>query len=115
MKASIRIYLAASAMAAAVVLPTTALGRESVSSDSYVDDWPFSFDSGVVTCEPPGNSVILKADGKTYALNGKARGQVEKRGYVDVHDVMPRDDHGMFKKGVNTVSALIKIGLRFCK
>lgn len=96
-------------------LPTIGLTQEQVSSSTFGDDWPFPFERAIVTCAPPGNSVVLKADGKTYVLNGKARGQADARGYLDHQDLLPRDEYGAFTKGVSTVSALIDRGLRQCR
>lgn len=93
---------------------TASYGGAQVSCASYGDDWPFPFDSAEVTCDPPGSSVVMKADGKTYALNGKARGQAAARGYLDHQDLMKRDKYGAFTKGVTTVSDLIALGLKQC-
>ncbi len=93
---------------------TVALGGEQVDSAAYGGDWPFPFETAEVTCDPPGSAVVLKADGKTYALNGKALGQMAKRGYLDSRDLMPRDGDGFFTKGISTVSDLIQRGLQLC-
>lgn len=87
---------------------------EPVTAGAYGDDWPFPFQSAEVACDPPGNSVVLRSDGKTYALNGKALGQIDKRGYLDHRDLMPRDADGYFLRGVSTVSDLIQKGLKHC-
>lgn len=93
---------------------TSAFGGEQVSNAAYGDDWPFPFQIAELICDPPGNSIVLKTDVKTYALNGRALGQMDKRGYLDSRRLMSRDAGGSFENGVNTVSTLIQRGMRLC-
>jgi hypothetical protein len=110
-----RIGLTGAVVLAAILAGgTAAFGGEQVNGATYGDDWPFPFAQAEVACDPPGSSVVLKTDGKIYALNGRALGQMAKRGYLDSRDLMPRDSDGFFTKGVNTVSELIQRGLQLC-
>ncbi|MBA3449166.1 MAG: DUF2511 domain-containing protein [Pseudaminobacter sp.] len=88
--------------------------KVAVSRDQYGDDWPFPFDTGSVRCDPPGTVVVIDAEGQTYALNGKARGLVSKRDYIDPETFRERGEYGEFLNGVKTIPALIEVGLASC-
>jgi hypothetical protein len=59
--------------------------------------WPFTVDEGVIGYEPvrmgDKNFPILtfESGGKTYALNGLAKGRSEKRGYLDIVEIWKDD------------------------
>lgn len=44
-----------------------------ISAAEYSREWPFTVDEGVLRCE--GSSVIFRAEGTDYAVNGTARSE----------------------------------------
>lgn len=90
-----------------------------VSAARYGDDWPFPFRNASLRCEERkfGGTirpvVTLSTGATTIALNGVAR-QLEE--FEDYQKYMwPRDPvTGAFKKGVQTVSDLVTVGVHLC-
>lgn len=59
--------------------------QERVTRAEYGDEWPFTVDEGVIEAVPDSPALVFHAGGKTYGLNGAARG---KRGqYADIGEV----------------------------
>ena len=48
--------------------------------------WPLTVESGVIACAD-GSSIVFRADGVTYAINGTARRQATARGYRDIEPI----------------------------
>lgn len=70
------------------------------------DDWPLTIDSGVLACEPVNEVVIVGPDGRTYGLNGAARGSERWADGVEIlRDGMTPADLG----------ELIERGLALCE
>jgi len=76
------------------------------------DNWPFTVASGVVDCVGQG-IVVFKANGNVYALNGTAKTQAKRRGYMD--------DLGILRATTTyptmyvSTHEVIRIGLTQCK
>lgn len=79
----------------------------------YGSDWPFSVESGRLYCEGPGSNVVMESGGVVYALNGRARGNVEEMGFVDSREeIVLTDDGGFYTVG--NMPAIIERGLEMC-
>lgn len=85
-----------------------------VSASTYGDDWPFPAGEGIVRCDAPSSAVVLDTTEGTFALNGSALGQVDSQPWLDTRDYQKRDADGIFLNGIDTIRALIKIGLEDC-
>lgn len=87
---------------------------ELISQEEYGSDWPYTITSGHLYCDPPGSNVVMDANGKTYALNGRAMGDAVNRGYVVARDTIKlKDENGYFTVGDE--QKLIERGLAMCK
>lgn len=58
-------------------------GERAISRAEFGEAWPLTVDGGVIACVD-GSSVVFRADGLTYTINGTARGQAAARGYRDI-------------------------------
>lgn len=59
-----------------------------ISKDQFGDKWPLLVSSGVVKCLTIGNgSVVFEAEGKTYAVNGTAKGAAKRYGFHPIEDI----------------------------
>ncbi len=76
------------------------------------DAWPLSIDGGTLHCESD-RSVILRANGVSYAVNGTARGQMSARGWRDIRDIAVPDPR--FDGGVKELQPLVDRGLALCQ
>lgn len=66
-------------------------------------DWPFTVDAGVLACEP-GNHVVFKANGTTYAINGSAKGAAARNGYADSNPIVARRPLGKTRERVDRIA-----------
>lgn len=67
---------------------------ERVSSADFGETWPLKVKDGVLNCEPiyEYEIVTFTTNGKTYAVNGLARGnRAKKRGWLDVEKIWKTD------------------------
>lgn len=81
-------------------------------------DWPLTVDAGVLTCEPlPGNAklqlVTFTTNGKTYALNGIAKGHVKSRGWGEIGPIWKENASVPGTK--MGIGPLITRGISLCK
>jgi Protein of unknown function (DUF2511) len=84
-----------------------------ITKAEYGNDWPYTVDSGLLCCDPPGGNVVLKSEGKVYALNGRAMGNAKGKGYLNARDsITLRDKNGYFTVG--DVGKIISRGLSMC-
>ena len=84
-----------------------------ITKAEYGNDWPYTVDSGLLYCDPPGSNVVLKSEGKVYALNGRAMGSAKGKGYLKARDsITLRDKNGLFTVG--DVGKIINRGLSMC-
>jgi hypothetical protein len=84
-----------------------------ITKAEYGNDWPYTVDSGLLYCDPPGGNVVLKSGGKVYALNGRAMGNAKGKGYLNARDSITfRDKNGYFTVG--DVGKIISRGLSMC-
>jgi hypothetical protein len=67
--------------------PTTQK-QTTITKNEFGNEWPLSINSGVVKCLPIGNgSVVFEAEGKTYAINGTAKGFAKKHNFYSIEDI----------------------------
>ena len=101
--------------AAAVVIglfPMPSLATSTpVSREMMKDQWPFSITAGVLGCE--GQSVTLRANGHTYAINGSAKTQGKKLGWRDVREIWK--DNPEIPGTKMDIGPMINKGLLLCK
>ncbi len=84
-----------------------------ITKAEYGEDWPYTVDSGFLYCDPPGSNVVLRAEGKVYALNGRAMGNAAERGYLNARDsITLKDENGYLTVG--DVGNIIERGLSMC-
>ena len=74
-------------------------------------DWPLTSESGTLKCEGSDGvgGVTIEVDGKTYAVNGSAKGD---RSNADIAPIWAADKTPGLKKDIGP---LIQEGLRLCK
>ena len=76
-----------------------------VTKEQYGKNWPYVINSGILTCDPPGSAVVFKSGGVTYAVNGRAIGFANSRGYVIARDTISNG---------TSAYTLIQAGLAIC-
>lgn len=87
---------------------------EIITKAEYGNDWPYTVESGRLYCDPPGSNVVLESSGKIYALNGRAMGNAEKRGYTIARDTITlKDEYGGYSIG--NANKIIERGLAMCQ
>lgn len=87
-----------------------------VSRDMYGERWPFTFEDGVVACEPVAR-VIFIHDGVKYALNGWAQEWANVAGYEDKTPFWLDDPEFAARgwEGKISTAPLISLGLSLCE
>jgi hypothetical protein len=93
-------------------------GSANISKSQFKDQWPLTVDSGTLKCEPAPTSlkvqfVTFTSGGKTYALNGIARGQAKQRGWKEI-DPIWKDNPEIPGAKIN-IGPLITLGLTLCR
>ena len=88
-----------------------------ISSAEFKDRWPLTVNTGTLTCnQGPGNLntqlVTFTTGRKTYALNGAARGQAKRRGWLEIDQIW-RDNPSIPGAKVS-IRPLIDRGLALC-
>lgn len=82
-----------------------------VLESTYGDDWPFLVSSGIIRCERDyGTAVVLVVGSTKYALNGRARGQIDSTGWRDSREIIRKNEAG----GLFDVSMFIRRGTQMC-
>lgn len=91
---------------------STNSGLRLTSSD--VDPWPLTVSEVTLRCDSAEGPkmVTVEADGRTYALNGTAKGFAEEHGWRDLHEIW-RDNPEVEGLKVD-VGPLIQRGLTLC-
>lgn len=79
-----------------------------VSRSTLGERWPLTVESGTLHCE--GSAVTFVTGGTTYAVNGTAVGQMERRGWKDIGAIWALAEQGLKKD----ISPLIDRGLALC-
>lgn len=90
---------------------STSVPRGYVSRALMGATWPLSIDEGTIVCDR--TAILLRApDGHLYAVNGTARSQVPKFGWIDVRAITLPDPNitGLFMN----VQPIIDQGLSLC-
>lgn len=82
-----------------------------VQQEDYGKAWAFTVDEGVIECRT-GNRVVFVSEGKTYALNGLARGWAERMGWLDIDQIWRDNPDGITPK--IDISPFIELGLSLC-
>lgn len=87
-----------------------------VHRDMYGERWPFTFEDGVVACEPV-QRVIFIHDGVKYALNGWAQEWADVAGYEDIAPIWLDDPEFAARgwEGKISIAPLISLGLSLCE
>lgn len=87
-----------------------------ITKNDMASNWPFTVSEGVLNCEPIDEYAIVTftANGKTYAVNGLARGsRAKKRGWLDINLLWKRDpDHPDLNIDIGP---LIDAGRKLCQ
>lgn len=89
----------------------TSIPRGYVSKALMGDKWPLSIDEGTIVCDR--TAILLRVpDGHLYAVNGTARSQVPKFGWIDVREITLPDPNiaGL----IMNVQPIIDQGLTLC-
>lgn len=88
---------------------------EHVSNVDLGDKWPLTVKSGTLNCEPIYEYTIVTftTNGKTYAVNGLARGgRAKKRGWLDVERIWKADPQ--YPENKMDIGPLIDRGRSLC-
>ena len=95
--------------------PTLPHGRE-VTRAEFGERWPFSVERGVVDCVGV-SEAVFRANGVTYAINGRARSLAKSHGYVDLADSdIWRDDPRYPGTGLKvSIHGMINLALQQCQ
>lgn len=65
---------------------------ETISKEQFGKKWPLAVDKGIVKCLPIGNgAVVFESGGKTYAVNGTAKGFATKQGFFPIDEIWVTD------------------------
>lgn len=92
-------------------IPQPSPPRSLVTSREFGERWPLTVDAGTLRCEKDyGSSVVIVVGSVKYALNGRARGQIDQTGWRDSREIVRRIEGG----GLADVGPLIEIGLALC-
>lgn len=91
----------------------TSIPRGYVSRALMGDAWPLTIDEGTIVCDR--TAILLRApDGRLYAVNGTALGQMTAMGWRDIHDIDVPDPSG--GSGVIiSLQPLLDVGLDLCR
>jgi hypothetical protein len=92
--------------------PSLPPGQVRVSKQEFGNAWPLTVDEGVLACKGSKGfgAVLFIANGKTYALNGVARGE---KIYQEIDSIQAKDPK---IPGVKmSVGPLINRGLKLCQ
>lgn len=83
-----------------------------VSRPEYGAGWPLTVESGALRCESDyGSAVVIVVNNVKYALNGRARGQIDRTGWRDSREIVRKTEVG----SLADVGPLIDRGLALCK
>lgn len=82
-----------------------------ISKAELGDSWPLTVDSGYLECWKS-NAVLFHANGRTYAVNGTARGWRHTEGWRDIEEIWADDPRpGYYGKDI---SPILDRGLSLC-
>lgn len=97
-------------------------GSVALTRQDFGGYWPLEADEILLVCEPvsdrPAHHILAVVGGKTYALNGTARGSAKKRGWGDFDSLIAaeRDPSGSFSiEAIQFRLALVDRGLALCR
>lgn len=63
-----------------------------ISKEQFGKKWPLTVDKGIVKCLQIGNgAVVFESGGKTYAVNGTAKGFANKHGFHPIEEIWLTD------------------------
>lgn len=75
--------------------------------------WPFKVESGMLSCRR-GDEVVFEANGRVYAINGLARGNLERKGYIDLDAIWLQDPTNPDPHMRVDIGPMIDRGLTLC-
>ncbi len=75
--------------------------------------WPFKVESGVLSCRR-GDEVVFEANDRVYAINGLARGNLARKGYVDLEAIWLQDPTNPAPYMRVDIGPMIDRGLALC-
>ncbi|BAC88181.1 YebY family protein [Gloeobacter violaceus] len=84
-----------------------------VSKAEYGERWPLAVQSGALDCPLPG-AVVLKADGKTYALNGTAESTAKYQLVDGILTANPSGGKVDSQTKIALLQPLVDAGLQLC-
>lgn len=105
--------------AASLCAASAFAASSTVSQNDMGAAWPLTVKSGVLACQPldSGGRVQLvtftAADGKTYAVNGTAKGHAKSRGWLEIRPIW-KDDPAIPGLKIS-IGPLIDRGLALCR
>jgi hypothetical protein len=105
------LVLAGSLVACACSGTVDPQSEQRISRAQFGDDWPFTVTEGLLRCDR-GTFVVFVANGKTYAINGSAKGAANREGYVDFESIWRPDETPGLKV---SISPVIEAGLKLCQ
>ena len=94
------------------LLSVTACGHAgAIKRQDLGDKWPFTVDSGTLTCLAP-HELVFEVNGRKYALNDVAQQRKREKNYYDIYEIARSDPNaGGSKVDVNPI---IERGLALC-
>lgn len=102
------------AIAGALSFSAMAAQQDLISAEDFGDAWPFTFEEGYVACHPGNAVTVMDAEtGRTYPLNGAAKGKANALGLDDLESVWL--DSSEIPGTKVSVAPVIEKGLQLCK
>lgn len=98
-----------------VSIPLASYAESSeVSKGNFEGEWPLTVDGGTLDCQNEAGArlVTITSAGKTYALNGTARGKAKQRGWSEVDSIW-KDNPEVSGLKIN-IGPLVDFGLSLC-
>jgi hypothetical protein len=94
------------------LLSVTSCGRTgAIKREDLGDKWPFTVDSGTMTCLAP-HELVFEVNGRKYAVNDVAQQRKREKNYYDIYEITRSDPNaGGSKVDINPI---IERGLALC-
>ena len=92
--------------------PTLSANETRITKQEFGDAWPFTVDEGILTCKGSGGlgAVVFTANGKTYGVNGIARGMKK---YDEIDQIWA--PHQSIPGAKKDIGQIIQRGLSLCR
>jgi len=111
-----RIFLGVIAMITCSYFSLSHAGSAQVSQSDFGSNWPLTVSKGTLSCAPLGGDlgiVTFSENGKTYAVNGLAKGRAKQNGWRAIDEIWKANPSVPGTK-IN-IGPLIDRGLSLCK